>query len=565
MADNGKDASSDESSSSDECTLHIESGSAPSSDSGEPSAGVRCRCNQATFYRFDLGRHGTIRRFSTAGGFYWQLGIANCLGRCYKPATAPSSLSIDIDIHRYDIQNRKLIFPIIGTLDDDPDRKPFLIGMQEYTQTGTPYNGEDLLKYIVAEVKKLTQKGCPWNGNRLPFKIRQITCNLSMIGYVRGLPPFDTPFGCGSCTAVASIWRGDTRSFPVEFYPQRTNQALPVDMIADIVANPRELLYTGAMKLLLNSWIGNNEHFNGTAWTNHTMWSIDRETQSILVPYELRRRAEQPVRTAPRVADLPSGDWQQYDYGMMLHYYGPVVLTRDRLTPKLYEHFIHLFCAVTICSSKVYRELLPMARYCFEVFIRGCEKQYRAIPNEVHSLRHLIDAIERFGPLRPLSGAHDIHDELLDFLQQRMAHQQGDSVGELLKECIGRMDSYGRPYERPEPVTRTGDTMIRVRDNCYLNCETFEDSWFMTRAGKIVSLYSYTSDNTLTGGEIAEPGTLFTTPMPSSMIHVYAVDKTVEPSGPLKHYGLADVLCKMMVMESGHLLVFIPMLCTMPN
>lgn len=63
--------------------------------------------------------------------------------------------------------------------------------------------------------------------------------------------------------------------------------------------------------------------------------------------------------------------WKGTEFRSFLLYFGAVVLKRF-LPPELYDHFLHLMCAVTICYSSAYKNYLDIAQLWFEKYIDGC-------------------------------------------------------------------------------------------------------------------------------------------------------------------------------------------------
>lgn len=86
--------------------------------------------------------------------------------------------------------------------------------------------------------------------------------------------------------------------------------------------------------------------------------------------------------------------WKGTELRTFLHYLGIVVL-KDHLTTEAYQHFLLLFCAVTICTSKRYFNTLPTARAMLLLFIEMFGEIYgeHCITSNVHNLCHLVDDV----------------------------------------------------------------------------------------------------------------------------------------------------------------------------
>lgn len=96
--------------------------------------------------------------------------------------------------------------------------------------------------------------------------------------------------------------------------------------------------------------------------------------------------------------------WKGIQYRAFLHYIGIVAL-KGHLIHEAYQHFLLLFCAVTICSSKEYFPHLQVARAMIDQFIEIYMEFYGVeyITSNVHNLTHLVDEVELFGIVRRLS------------------------------------------------------------------------------------------------------------------------------------------------------------------
>lgn len=92
------------------------------------------------------------------------------------------------------------------------------------------------------------------------------------------------------------------------------------------------------------------------------------------------------------------------EYRTFILYLGPIVLV-DYLPKGLYNHFLLLFCAVTICSTSYHSDKLPITDKLFRDYVEGFISIYGEdkISSNIHNLIHVVDDVVRFGPLPSIS------------------------------------------------------------------------------------------------------------------------------------------------------------------
>lgn len=92
------------------------------------------------------------------------------------------------------------------------------------------------------------------------------------------------------------------------------------------------------------------------------------------------------------------------EYRTFLLYLSIIVL-KDFLPIDQYEHFLQLFCAVTICYTNAYKKYLPIAKELFDEYIENYIQIYGIddIGSNVHNLSHIVDDVNRFGNLSEIS------------------------------------------------------------------------------------------------------------------------------------------------------------------
>lgn len=96
--------------------------------------------------------------------------------------------------------------------------------------------------------------------------------------------------------------------------------------------------------------------------------------------------------------------WKGTEFRTFLLYVGPVIL-KDFLNSEVYYHFLQIFCAITICTNKVYNKYIDIADHLLTDYIEGTVFIYgiNSISPNVHYLEHLVKDVKHFGPLPTFS------------------------------------------------------------------------------------------------------------------------------------------------------------------
>lgn len=172
---------------------------------------------------------------------------------------------------------------------------------------------------------------------------------------------------------------------------------LPIDMVKQfIVADSLHLIDLGAMKRLLYRWMGLLKS-RQRLWPEHLIVKISK----ILVQYNQTL----PTEIHRKIRPLKSIHfWKASEFRTIILYVG-IVLLKDNVPRQEYELFLKLFCAISICSTKMYITYLPLARTLFTEYIEGHITVYGidSITSNIHNLSHVVDDVEMFGELNTIS------------------------------------------------------------------------------------------------------------------------------------------------------------------
>lgn len=187
------------------------------------------------------------------------------------------------------------------------------------------------------------------------------------------------------------------RQDPIHHRGQSLLEELPIDMVDDfVIADPLHLLDLGIMRKLIRIWIEgtSTKYFK---LTKRDKIKLDKALllSNSYLPSEIHRSVR-PIEWLKF--------WKGNEYRTVLMYIG-IAVFKEILPVDAYNHFLCLFCAVTICSSGRYTKYVRLAKVLFDEYIQVYIDLYGrdAITINVHNLCHVSENVERFGHLNSIS------------------------------------------------------------------------------------------------------------------------------------------------------------------
>lgn len=407
-----------------------------------------------------------------------------------------------------------------------------------------------------------------------------------MIFFIAGTVGFNSYHGCMKCTVIGEYDRkGRHMSFPRTDMPLRTDHSfrnrldpdhhkekspiedLPIDLVNDFtIADALHLLDLGVMKRCLLGWTNGSFNFQ-TKWSAREIQDVSRKLMEIksTTPSEIHQGRLRELDTLHF--------WKGTEFKNFLLYFGPVVL-KEHLSCEVYQHFLTLFCAATICYSDVYVSYRHIAEKLFVDYIEKFAEIYGhdSVSSNIHNLCHIVNDVSRFGSLPSLS-AYPFESmlfrikNLLRKGDQPLA-QVANRIQELSKLNIKDHKSKRMyPLVKYESLLDKGEkvfTTVKMSENYQLS-KYMKDKWFLTTDNNIVEMKFATFDQgniQIVGRNIKNKCNFFERPFNSSHINIYATLLPYELE-ELKKYNLNDVKCKLTSMVSNSQMVFIPVLTTL--
>lgn len=373
-----------------------------------------------------------------------------------------------------------------------------------------------------------------------------------------------------------------------ESYRNRTNpghhrensiiEELPIDMIADfITSDSLHLFHLGIMKRLLLVWMGEIDSYE-FKWTQSDIALINTllANCNVDMPSDIHRS----VRNMNCIKF-----WKGTEFRTFLHYIGIVVL-KPTLREEEYNHFLKLYCAVTLCSHDKYLNYLDLAQECFDEYIEDNIDLYgiESVGSNVHNLTHVVDDVKRFGNLSKIS-TYPFENALFGLkLKLRTCNRPLEQISRRIIEC--NLDyrepanlndinetSYTNRNESNEPELKyliqnsdlddTQYKQISLGSDSFLSSRKFGDKWFLTSGDKIVEFHFATKidgNYFLNGSRIKKSENFFSLPFSSQYISTYVAK---DEKFPAHFYSLKEVKAKLLCLHYEDKLVFSPLLHTL--
>lgn len=166
---------------------------------------------------------------------------------------------------------------------------------------------------------------------------------------------------------------------------------LPIDMIEDFpISDSLHLIDLGVMKRLLVGWRDGNFEKLLTKWRASDKQKVSDFLRVCKLPFEIHRSA----RGLDELLHWKAVEFRSF------FYYLSIIILPEVMSKEPYEHFLLLFCAITICSSQKYSSLLDLSEQLLLHFVENFKTFYgNYVTSNIHNLVHVTDEVRKFGPL----------------------------------------------------------------------------------------------------------------------------------------------------------------------
>lgn len=286
---------------------------------------------------------------------------------------------------------------------------------------------------------------------------------------------------------------------------------LPIDMIEDFpVSDSLHLVDLGVMKRLLVGWRDGNFPKLLTKWRAHDTQKVTHFLLTCKLPSEIHRC----VRGLDELLHWKAVEFRSF------FYYLSIVILPDVMSKESYEHFLCLFCAITICSCQKYRSLLDLSHELALYFVENFKNFYgNYITSNIHNLVHVTDEVRKFGPLNTFN-SYPFENKLhVIKMMLRNGNKPLMQVAKRLSECSERSHLKDGSQTKFPIVTKS-------RHNKIVEFETFkisqksQDKYLMTTDGQIIEVKEITDTNII-GYKIENLSDVFQIPIKSSYLNIF--------------------------------------------
>uniref|UniRef100_A0A182XQ09 Transposase domain-containing protein n=1 Tax=Anopheles quadriannulatus TaxID=34691 RepID=A0A182XQ09_ANOQN len=337
------------------------------------------------------------------GGQLWYYGVAQNIRNYYRSSVPNiTTLSINISIDGLPLykSSRTQFWPILMDIVELENAPVMTVGI--FCGQSKPTNVQDYLRKLVDELKDILINGILINSAQIKINLRAIIADAPARAFIKGCAYFNATHGCMKCTcegefrplsntttfkSINAPLRTD-KEFRAGAYPDHVKVISPlleipdIDIIRDvIISESLHLFYLGILKRLLFGW-RDGKLGKCYKWSGMQCDSVSEHLVGIELPSEIHRRFR-------RLDELKN--WKGTELASFLHYAGLVVL--KVLPSEAYEHFLLLFCAVTMLSSNEFKKNWHVAGKMLETFVIQYGQIYgeQYLTSNVHNLLHVLD------------------------------------------------------------------------------------------------------------------------------------------------------------------------------
>ena len=389
---------------------------------------------------------------------------------------------------------------------------------------------------------------------------------------------FNGKHGCLKCTVVGEYSHvSHTVIFPDTNCPLRNDKdfrekkygnhhkfdspllKLPIDMIeAFPVSDSLHLIDLGIVKRLLVGWRDGNFGKKVTKWCSSDIHAVNVFLNSCKTPTEIHR--------AVRGLDSLS-HWKGSEFRTFFHYLSVAILKKV-LKKDAMQHFLTLFCAITICSNKEYFPLLPLAEELLEYFTKHYKDFYGIdyVTSNVHNLTHVVAEVRRFGTLQTYN-AYKFENKL--FLIKNLLRQGNKPLSQIAKrlkeyEILDHEQFIDQTHTNYPYVKKSTKNLV-LHFNDFILSRRRADKYFLTIKKEVmevicikveenqIHIYCKKFDNLVNA---------FDLPILSSYLNIFKSNYTSVLSSEYV-CSPCDVKCKLVVTRYESDLYFVPLLHTL--
>lgn len=272
--------------------------------------------------------------------------------------------------------------------------------------------------------------------------------------------------------------------------------------------------------------------------------------------------------------------WKGTEFRVFLLYVG-MVAVEGFLPQNEYELFLTLNTAVIICSADSYKQYLPKARELLNEYIEQYIETYgiHSVTSNVHNLSHIVDDVERFGPLDKIS-AYAFENQLhhIKLLLKQCNKPLEQIARRLTEKFINKattkfnpnVKDSSYPQEKHSFSLPDNPNMIVFKEMSlkqdFVLSKRIGDCWFLCKEngqyGIVKFEYAIKNKNVflVCGMPLKELDNFFTNPFQSRRLNIF---KSNGEKNAAKKYQLTSIKAKMFCLPHKDYFVFVPLIHTL--
>lgn len=349
-------------------------------------------------------------------GLFWYFGITSMLESLENAqVTFPKILTLNINVDGVTLfgSSHACYWPLLGTFSEFLGLMPFVIGLY-FDETGSkPKDINDYFLEFVSELSELLIHG--YKGTS--FKFGNCPLDAPALAFVKDTKSHNSIKACHKCevvgkrvaarmcyTQVEGLTLRSDEKFRSHQDPQHHQRAgkslletLPINMVSNFNLDYLHVILLGVtrkkLRILLNKSTY-RPHASLRAKLRQTNFDHIAEITNMA-----RRSQPQEIKRSIRTLNF-IGVMKGKEYRNFILYYGMAALNNN-VHKDIFDNYLTLHIALTICLSDEHRKFLKVAEACFKKFVKDfkiiyghCNASYN-----VHNLLHLVDEVRMFGPL----------------------------------------------------------------------------------------------------------------------------------------------------------------------
>lgn len=328
-----------------------------------------------------------------------------------------------------------------------------------------------------------------------------------------------------------------------------------IDMIRDFpIGDSLHLIDLGITKRFLNGWKSGTLNNLDAKWSAAQIINVSNFLEQCKLPREFQR----PARSLEHLAR-----WKGTEYRTFLLYLSPIILRKFFDSEDIVDHFLNFFCAIQICSRHdQVADNYKVARSLITDFLEGVKAIYgtQLFCSNMHNLVHIIDDVERFGPLDSFD-AYPFESRL--YTLKRLIRSGNLPLSQVSKRITELQTNMSKPGiskdKRPTPVLKRKcitngsdkilEDILKNKDstaysfidvhNFILDTTSDSDRWVLTSTCEVLFVDKVIHNSVensffLYGSIVNDLTDFFVKPLASSSLFIYASNLRLKPPQIIK-------------------------------